>query len=391
MVVKRVNINEKDMEGMDKHFIPILGNVNIGTISLAARPYVNTRNKIATRDKQTEIPLSAVIVFTMAICVLSLFLTSLINTSMVSAAVAANTNNSNNISSLVVTKQGSFLDSGGKLNIVGVVDNVGHVPVQVNMGLTIKDKNSGLVTTMIQPTYGKIIYPLTGAPFKFVVNDVHNNLVVPSKAYISNIKEIPIPFFKLLRLNYTNTPIGKDRSLVGTVKNVGSVDVHDVSVFASAHDNKTRQIDSVRSNIIPVIKPGEEVAFTANPDPAQGPKILYYSCAEIDLHPGGMNSLDLGNGKTIAYELKGIVSISNFKFVSANYSLVFGVKHYNPTGGPMSLKIVKPTGAQDISVLMDGKINNKDVSVKVMNPKTVHIDFSIPPGDHDIQVKGLQF
>ena len=48
---------------------------------------------------------------------------------------------------------------------------------------------------------------------------------------------------------------------------------------------------------------------------------------------------------------------------------------------------------------MDGKINNKDISVKVMNPKTVHIDtvhidtvhidFTVPPGNHDIQVKGL--
>jgi len=27
-------------------------------------------------------------------------------------------------------------------------------------------------------------------------------------------------------LNYTNTPVGKDRSLVGTVKNIGPVDVH---------------------------------------------------------------------------------------------------------------------------------------------------------------------
>ena len=59
---------------------------------------------------------------------------------------------------------------------------------------------------------------------------------------------MPTPYFKSLRLNYTNTPVGKDRSLVGTVENIGSVDVHDVSVFASAHDNKTRQIDSVKDN-----------------------------------------------------------------------------------------------------------------------------------------------
>jgi hypothetical protein len=212
---------------------------------------------------------------------------------------------------------------------------------------------------------------------------------ISGKAYISSIKEVSVPYFKSLRLNYSNTPIGKDRSLVGTVKNIGPVAVHDVSVIASAHDNKTRQIDSVKSKSISVIKPGEEVPFTATPDPSEGPKILYYSCAEIDLHPGGMNTLDMGNGKTVAYDLQGIVSVSDFKYVSATDSLVFVVKHWNPTGGPMTLKIAKASGAQDVSVLMDGKMNNKDVSVNLMNPQTVHIDFFIPPGNHDIQVKGL--
>ncbi len=372
---------KKGMDSMDIDFVSISRNLRSGAFSLSSTyPCSNIKNKVATRDNQTN-PLSPVTVLAITICILCLFLTS----SIISPNVYAD--NIKN-SSLIVTKQGSFVDSSGRLNLVGVVDNMGHVPVQINMGLKTKDKNSGLVTTMIQPTYGKIIYPLTGAPFKFVVDD-HNNSVIPSKAYISSIKETPTPFFKLLRLNYTNTPVGKDRSLVGTVKNIGSVDVHDVSVYASAHDNKTKQIDSVKSSTISVIKPGEEVAFSANPDPAEGPKILYYSCAEIDLHPGSMNTLDTGNGRSIAYDLNGVVSVSNFKFVSATDSLVFGVKHYNPTGGPMSLKIVKTAGSQDISVLMDGKINNKDVSIKVMNPKTVHIDFIIPPGNHDIQVKGL--
>ena len=366
---------------MNIDLVSILRNLGTGTSSLSPHTCSSIRSKVAAKDKQMKTS-SAVIVLTITVCILSLFLTS----SIISPNVYAADNIKN--SSLIVTKQGSFVDSNGRFNIVGVVDNIGHVPVQVNMGLKTKNMNSGLVTTMIQPTYGKIIYPLTGAPFKFAVDD-HNNSVIPSKAYISSIKETPTPYFKSLRLNYTNTPVGKDRSLVGTIKNIGPVDVHDVSVFASAHDNKTRQIDSVKSNPISVIKPGEEVAFSANPDPAEGPKILYYSCAEIDLHPGGMNTLDMGNGKTIAYDLRGIVSVSDFKYVSAADSLVFGVKHWNPTGGPMSLKIAKTSGAQDISVLMDGKMNNKDVSIKVMNPQTVHIDFTIPPGNHDIQVKGL--
>ena len=371
---------KKGTEYMDLQLISNLRNLRSGTFSLSSHPCTKTRNKTATRDIQMNRP-SAAIVLTISVCILALFLGSLVYTPTVSA-------NSTNTSSLMVTKQGSFLDSNGRLNVVGVVDNMGHIPVQVNMGLKTKDKYSGLVTTTIQPTYGKVIYPLTGAPFKFVVDD-HNRTTIPDKAYISSVKEIQTPYFKSLRLNYTNTPVGKDRSLVGTVKNIGPVNIHDVSVFASAHDNNTRQIDSVKSNVISVIKPGEEVAFSANPDPAEGPKILYYSCAEIDLHPGGMNTLDMGNGKTIAYDLHGIVSVSDFKYVSATDSLVFGVKHWNPTGGPMSLKIAKTSGAQDISVIMDGKMNNKDVSLKVMNPQTVHIDFTIPPGNHDIQVKGL--
>ena len=382
------------MDNMDIDFLSILRNMRNVTFPLSVYHCSNIRNKISMIGNQTNtFSGAAIAVSVCTVCALSFFLMSVVNTPGVHAA---NNSSNSNLSSLVVTKQGSFLDADGRLNIVGVVDNIGYVPVQVNMGLKTKDKDSGLVTTKIQPTYGKIIYPLTGAPFKFVVNDYdnnnnnnNNNSPIPSKAYVSSIKEVSTPYFKSLRLNYTNTPVGKDRSLVGTVKNIGPVDIHDVSVFASAHDNNTRQIDSVKSNVISVIKPGEEVAFSADPDPAEGPKILYYSCAEIDLHPGGMNTLDMGNGKTIAYDLHGIVSVSDFKYVSATDSLVFGVKHWNPTGGPMSLKIAKTSGAQDISVIMDGKMNNKDVSLKVMNPQTVYIDFTIPPGNHDIQVKGL--
>lgn len=41
-------------------------------------------------------------------------------------AYAITDSNSNNI---VLKDLGSFLDSGGKLNIVGVVDNNGHYPI----------------------------------------------------------------------------------------------------------------------------------------------------------------------------------------------------------------------------------------------------------------------
>jgi hypothetical protein len=73
---------------------------------------------------------------------------------------------------------------------------------------------------------------------------------------------------------------------------------------------------------------------------------------------------------------------------------MFGVKHYNPDGGPMSLKIVKNAGnLAAVSIIMDGKLynnNNNAALVKTMDPKTVHIDLFIPSGDHSLQIKGIR-
>jgi hypothetical protein len=74
---------------------------------------------------------------------------------------------------------------------------------------------------------------------------------------------------------------------------------------------------------------------------------------------------------------------------------MFGVKHYNPDGGPMSLKLVKnPGNPASVSIIMDGKAynnnNNNALSVKTMDPKTVQIDLFVPSGDHSLQIKGIR-
>jgi hypothetical protein len=293
-------------------------------------------------------------------------------------------------SSVKMTEQKSFVDSKGNLNIVGVVNNIARMPVAVTVGLKVTTSSNGsepatAITTFIrQPIYGRIIYPFTGAPFKFVITP---NQIVTSKAFIFNVKQISVPNWNVLSLNYSNTPVGKDRALVGMAKNIGTFDLHDVSVYASAHSRNGTQIDSVKSDVIPVIKPGQEIAFSAKPDPAVKSGIFYYSCAGMDLD-APITTLDIGKGQFIPYDLRALARVSDLKYDNTTNSITFAIKYYSDIGGPLSLKIPQTSEEQSVSVIMDGTLYKK-ASVK-MNGKTVFIDFFIPPEDHTIQIKGVR-
>jgi hypothetical protein len=291
----------------------------------------------------------------------------------------------NNYSLVKMTEQSTFRDSNGSLNVVGVVDNNGQMPVGITVGLNTTGGDSSKTTTTIkQSIYGRIIYPFAGAPFKFVIGPERS---VISKAFITNINQISVPHYNVLRLNYSSMPIGDNRALVGTARNVGPFDVYNVTVYASAHNRNGTQLDSVRSNVIPVIKHGMEVAFTAKPYPSIRSGILYYSCAGVDFN-APITTLDLGKGQFIAYDLRGLARISDFKYDNKTDSIVFGVNYYSPNGGPLSLKIPQVSEKQSVSVIMDGKLY-KQVSVG-MDGKTVSINFFVPPQDHQVRIKGIK-
>jgi hypothetical protein len=291
--------------------------------------------------------------------------------------------------SVKMTDQRSFLDSRGILNVVGVVNNVGRVPVSVTVGLntstaTFDSSKPPTIYFANEPIYGRIIYPLTGAPFKFVVNPQQ---IVTSKAFIVNVNQVPVPDWNVLSLDYSNMPVGKDAALVGTAKNIGTFDLHNVSVYASVHSRNGTQIDSVKSNVIPVIRPGQQIAFIAKPDPTAKSGVFYYSCAGFDLD-APITTLNIGNGQFIPYDLRALARVSDFKYDHTTDSIIFGVKYYSTIGGPLTLKIPQVSEKQSISVMMDGTFYKK-ASVK-MNGKTVSIDFFVPPEDHNIQIKGVR-
>jgi hypothetical protein len=297
--------------------------------------------------------------------------------------------NSNN-SIVVVKEQGSYVDSLGRLNIVGVVDNNGNKPISVKVGINVMNNigndhasSSSSNMTLTNGTYSRIIYPSTSVPFKFVLEPGQQ----PSgNSFIKSITEVDAIYYDILHLNYTNMAIGADKALVGSVKNVAPFAVHNVYVYASVHNNNRTQIDSVKSNVIPTINSGEEVKFMVRPDSSVKPDVYYFSCAGVGLDPP-ISTLNTGDGRFIAYDLRGLVKISILGYENSNDSIIFAADHYNPEGGNVTLKIPQMVDNQKINVLMDGKPYEK---AKIdMDGKTVHIDIFIPPEEHSIQIKGV--
>jgi len=277
-----------------------------------------------------------------------------------------------------IIAQSSFIDSENRLNVVGTIRNTGSMPVQVTMGLNVEDGNGS--HTMQQPTYGRIIWPLNDSPFKFVVNGT------AGKPFIMNVQQAEASNQLVLVLNYTSMAAGGDRAFVGTIKNTAPFDFHNVSIFASVRSDNWTQLDTVRSDVIPVLKSGEEKVFVAKPDPAVKSRTAYYSCAGIDFD-APIATIDAGNGKVISYDLRTISQISSMRYENANDSIAFGIRPYSPNGGPVSLKIPQFNQNQTLTVMLDGQPHNASIKG---DGRTMYIDFFVPKGDHEVKIQGVK-
>jgi hypothetical protein len=87
--------------------------------------------------------------------------------------------------------------------------------VEVNFGLNIVARDSGLVTTIKEPTYGRVIYPSSVSPFKFAVEPSWS---LSGSPFILDSKEVLTPYYKVLSLSYSNMPVGNEKALIRTAK-----------------------------------------------------------------------------------------------------------------------------------------------------------------------------
>jgi hypothetical protein len=279
--------------------------------------------------------------------------------------------------SVKIIAQSSFVDSQGKLNVVGTVRNTGALPVQAIVGLEVQDENG--VRIEQQPTYGRIIRPLNDSPFKFVIDSG-----TAGQPFIADFNEVEATHTTdLLILNYTSMAAGQERAFVGTVKNNAPFDIYNVSVFASARSENATQLDSVRSNVIPVLKASEEQPFIAVTNAAVKSRVYYYSCAGLDFD-APIKTIDAGGGKFIAYDLHAAAQVSAIRYENETDSIAFEIRPYSPSGGSVSLMIPQASQDQTVTVTLDGKLHESSIRD---DGKTIYIDFFVSPGDHEVQIQ----
>jgi hypothetical protein len=281
--------------------------------------------------------------------------------------------------SVKIIAQSSFVDSGGRLNIVGTVRNTDALPVQVMVGLEVQDEN-GIRVEQHQQTYGRIIWPLNDSPFKFVIDSG----TTAGPPFIADIHKVQATHITdMVRLNYTSMAAGEEKAFVGTVKNNAPFDIYNVSVFASARSDNATQLDSVKSIVIPILKASEEQSFIATTDAAVKSGVYYYSCAGLDLD-APITTIDAGGGKLIPYDLNAAAQVSAIRYENQTDSLLFEIRPYSPTGGPLSLMIPQVSQDHSVKVMLDGILHESSIRG---DGRTTYIDFFVPQGEHQVQIQ----
>ena len=279
--------------------------------------------------------------------------------------------------SVKIIAQSSFVDFEGKLNIVGTVRNTGTLPVQAMVGLEVQDEDG--IRVEQQPTYGRIIWPLNDSPFKFVIDSG-----TAGHLFIANVQKIEATHTTdMIILNYTSMAAGEEKAFVGTVKNNAPFDIYNVSVFASARSDNATQLDSVRSNVIPTLRAGQEQSFIATTDATVKSGVYYYSCAGLDLD-SPITTIDAGDGKLIPYDLNAAAQVSAIRYENETDSFAFQIRPYSPTGGPINLMIPQVSQDQSVSVMLDGILHESSIRG---DGKTTYIDFFVPQGEHQVQIQ----
>ena len=282
---------------------------------------------------------------------------------------------------VTITDVGSFIDTMGIKNIVGTVENNNDVPIQTAIGINATTGDGNAAPPLVTEPYSKVVYPYSEVPFKVKVS---SELKPVGKPFAYQARNVNIPHYDVIRLNYTNTPI-QNGSLIGSVKNIASFDVYDLTIYASAHTQNGSQVDSVRSHLIPILRSGEKVMFIVSPDLAVKSKVSFYSCFGVDFSTTNMK-IKIGENRYVTSNMTGLATISNIKADPSTGSILIDIDNQYPVPGPLSLKIPQIFSSPTIFVMVDGTLYKNAVT---MMKGYTYVNLIIPAGKHEVTVSGI--
>ncbi|HYO06818.1 MAG TPA: hypothetical protein VER14_07525, partial [Phototrophicaceae bacterium] len=245
---------------------------------------------------------------------------------------------------------------------------------------------------LTEKPYNPILYRNNDPfPFKFVINSTKYSLSGDSIPFIYKNENVTGSFTKIntFELDYPVIPQGPSKELYGNITNTGPLQINSLTLLAIANDNKSSQVDSVKT-LIPVLKPYETIGFTFTPDPAIKDRVHYYTCVAGDAEDmvvGKYKMFDVSNSTALGYKYSGMMVLDALNYNKSNHQLNMKLNNVYPISGSLSLQLM-PKQINPISVYLDGKLFESATIKQLEN--MVQVDMSVPQGPHEIVLPGIE-
>ena len=277
---------------------------------------------------------------------------------------------------------------------------VGHVikqsdqiyPQNVTVGINVQNDITNTSEVLTEKPFSPILYRNNDPfPFKFVINLTKYSLTGDSIPFIYKNENVTGSFTKIntFRLDYPVIPQGPSKELYGNITNTGPLQINNLTLLAIANDNKSSQVDSVKT-IIPILKPYETIGFTFTPNPAIKDRVHYYTCVAGDAEDmvvGKYKMFDISDSKALGYKYSGMMVLDALNYNKSNQQLSMKLNNVYPVSGSLSLQLM-PNQINPVSVYLDGNLFESATIKQLEN--MLQIDMNIPQGPHEIVLSGIE-
>lgn len=293
-----------------------------------------------------------------------------------------------------VKNYSSYVDSSKNVVIVGhVIKQSDQIyPQNVTVGMNVHNDITNTGEVLTEKPFNPILYRNNDPfPFKFVIDSTKYSLLADSIPFIYKTENVTDSFTKIntFELDYPVIPQGPSKELYGNITNTGPLQINDLTLLAIANDNKSSQVDSVKT-LIPVLKPYETIGFTFTPDPAIKDRVHYYTCVAgdaEDMMVGKYKMFDVSNSTALGYKYSGMMVLDALNYNKSNHQISMKLNNVYPISGSLSLQLM-PKQINPISVYLDGKLFESATIKQLEN--MVQVDMSIPQGPHEIVLPGIE-